>query len=110
MAIPRPNKRRSPGWLRWNRPASTRPAGPSFPPPRSADWPWAGPGVPPPAPGESLIFVGWDGRVRARAAIADAPRPDAAQAVSQLQKAGIQVALLSGDRRPTVEHFARAVG
>jgi heavy metal translocating P-type ATPase len=58
----------------------------------------------------SLLFVAWEGQVRACAALADTPRPDAAAAVSELQQLGLEVAMLSGDRRPAAEHIARAVG
>lgn len=40
----------------------------------------------------------------------DAPRPDAAEVIAQLQKRGIAVELLSGDRSPVVEQLARDLG
>jgi heavy metal translocating P-type ATPase len=58
----------------------------------------------------SILFVAWEGRVRAAAALADAPRSDAAAAIAELEQLGVEVAMLSGDRRPAVEHIARAVG
>jgi len=61
-------------------------------------------------PGETLLFVAWEGRVRARAAIADAPRPEAAETISALRQAGIGVTMLSGDRRSAAEHLAQAIG
>ena len=40
----------------------------------------------------------------------DAPRPDAAEVIAQLQKRGIAVELLSGDRSPVAEQLARDLG
>ncbi|WP_299621433.1 heavy metal translocating P-type ATPase, partial [Pelagibius sp.] len=40
----------------------------------------------------------------------DAPRPDAAEVIAQLQKRGIAVELLSGDRSPVVEQLAQDLG
>ena len=65
---------------------------------------------PDPAPGETLVFVAWDGQVRARARLADAPRPEAAQAVQEITALGLSVGLLSGDRREACEHLASRLG
>jgi heavy metal translocating P-type ATPase len=56
------------------------------------------------------VLVGWEGQVMARACLSDAPRPEAAEAVRQLQQAGVAVTMLSGDRRAAAEDLARRVG
>jgi len=61
-------------------------------------------------PGETLIFLAADGRVHARAALADTVRSDAAQAITELGEAGLHLAMLSGDRRSAAEHIGRAIG
>ena len=58
----------------------------------------------------TLLYVAWGGQVQACAALADAPRPEAAAAVRQLQQAGLQVVMLSGDRRAVADHYAAAIG
>jgi len=58
----------------------------------------------------SLLLVAWGDRVRACVSVADTPRPDAAETVAGLRSLGVEVAMLSGDRRPAAEHIARAVG
>jgi Cu2+-exporting ATPase len=47
--------------------------------------------------GESMIYMGWEGEVRAVFALSDELRPSAADAVSSLKKAGCSVSLVSGD-------------
>ena len=59
---------------------------------------------------ETLVFVAWEGQVRGWAALADLPRPEAAQVVRELGQAGISVAVLSGDRRPVVDGLMRELG
>ncbi len=43
-------------------------------------------------------------------AISDRPRPEAKQVIHQLQQRGLQVMLLTGDRRETAEAMARELG
>jgi len=68
------------------------------------------PTLPPPELADTLVFAAWQGRVRARVALADAPRPDAAAAIRELQQAGLAVAVLTGDRRLAAEQLARVLG
>ena len=59
--------------------------------------------------GKTPLFVAVDGEARGVVAVADTPRPEAAAAVRALQRRGIEVVLLSGDRRETVEAVAAEV-
>lgn len=60
--------------------------------------------------GATAVVAGWDGRVRAVFAIADAVRPDSADTVAQLQRLGLQVVLLTGDNEGAARAAASAVG
>jgi Cu+-exporting ATPase len=60
--------------------------------------------------GKTLIGVAADGRVRGLLAIADALRPTSANAVARLQRAGIDVMMLTGDDAATARAVAAAVG
>jgi Cu+-exporting ATPase len=51
-----------------------------------------------------------DGREVAGLAIADGARPDAAEAVKRLQDMGVEVTMLSGDRRGVAESVGRRLG
>ncbi len=62
------------------------------------------------AEGKTPLFVAVNGQARGVIAVADTPRPEAAAAVRALQRRGVQVVLLSGDRRETVEAAAAEVG
>ena len=62
------------------------------------------------AEGKTPLFVAVNGQARGVIAVADTPRPEAAAAVRALQRRGVQVVLLSGDRRETVEAVAAEVG
>ena len=62
------------------------------------------------ADGKTPLFVAVDGEARGVIAVADTPRPEAAEAVRQLRRRGVEVILLSGDRRETVEAVAAQVG
>ena len=59
--------------------------------------------------GKTPLFVAVDGEARGVIAVADTPRAEAAAAVRALQWRGIEVVLLSGDRRETVEAVAAEV-
>jgi Cu2+-exporting ATPase len=60
--------------------------------------------------GQSVVFLVEDGRARAAFAIADAVRPESAEAVSRLHAMGLEVAMLTGDSRPVAESVARELG
>lgn len=60
--------------------------------------------------GQAAIYLVEDGRVLAVFAVADAVRPESAEAVRRLHAAGIEVVMLTGDARPVAEAVARALG
>ena len=60
--------------------------------------------------GRTVVFVGWDGKVRGIVAVADTVRPDAKDAVAGLRAMGIDVVLLTGDNRRTAHAIASEVG
>ena len=62
------------------------------------------------AAGRTLAWVGIDGRLAGVVAIADPVKPQAARAVRDLEVAGIEVWLISGDSRMATEAVANAVG
>jgi cation-transporting ATPase V/Cu+-exporting ATPase len=57
--------------------------------------------------GRTVILGAWDGEVRGLLAVADEPRASAAAAVAALKAQGVEVAMLTGDNRPTAETIAR---
>ncbi len=60
--------------------------------------------------GQSAIYLVEGGRTLAVFAIADAIRPESAEAVQRLQRVGIEVAILTGDSRAVAENVARTLG
>ena len=60
--------------------------------------------------GKTPVWVAVDGRVRGLIGLADEPRAASAQAVDRLQRAGLHVAMVTGDRRATAEVVGAAVG
>ncbi len=56
------------------------------------------------------VFVARNDRLLGRIEIADALRPEAAEAIRRLQRMGIQVVLLSGDAPPVVARVAKQLG
>ena len=60
--------------------------------------------------GATVIDVAWQGRLRGRVLLADAVRPDAAEAVRLLRAQGLEPVLLSGDRPAAALKVAAAVG
>ncbi len=62
------------------------------------------------AEGQTPVYVAVDGEVVALIAVADPIRPTSREAVSRLQRLGLEVVLLTGDNRRTAEAVARAVG
>lgn len=61
------------------------------------------------ARGHTAIFIALGGHVRAVLAIQDVPRPGARAAVQRIFDLGVEVVLLSGDHRPTVESLAKSL-
>ena len=59
---------------------------------------------------ETVVVVAIDGVYEGYLVIADELKPDAHAAVQKLQKAGIQVVMLSGDRQSVVESVAGKLG
>jgi Cu2+-exporting ATPase len=60
--------------------------------------------------GRTVIYAAVDGEAAGIIAIADAIRPTSRQAVEELQRLGVQVAMLSGDNRATAERIAGELG
>jgi Cu+-exporting ATPase len=61
-------------------------------------------------PGASELFVAIDDRVAGIIIVTDAIRPSSREAVERLEHMGIDVLLLTGDRRSTAESVAKAAG
>jgi Cu+-exporting ATPase len=55
------------------------------------------------------VYLGWEGRVRGAMRLEDHIREDARAAVVQCRQAGLEVHLLSGDRRASAERVAAAL-
>jgi len=68
-----------------------------------ADWPASPEGC-------TLVYAGWEGRVRGRIALSDRLLPDAAALVRALRERGLPLLLLSGDREAAVARAATALG
>jgi len=62
------------------------------------------------AEGRTPVFVAVDGRAAGLLVIADPVKPEAAEAIAQLTKRGLEAWLVTGDGRATAESVARAVG
>jgi Cu2+-exporting ATPase len=60
--------------------------------------------------GRTVIYTAVDGKPAGIIAIADAIRPTSKQAVAELTKLGVQVAMLTGDNRATAERIAGELG
>jgi P-type Cu+ transporter len=60
--------------------------------------------------GKTCVFVAKDAKVAGIIALADTIRPSAPEAVSLLKKMGLEVVMLTGDRRQTAEAIARQAG
>jgi Cu+-exporting ATPase len=67
-------------------------------------------GVPTGAEVPPQARVAVDGALRGALVVADVLRPDAARAVSELKRLGLEVVLLSGDRREIAEQVGKEVG
>ncbi|MCL5997998.1 MAG: heavy metal translocating P-type ATPase, partial [Chloroflexi bacterium] len=60
--------------------------------------------------GRTVVYAAVDGKAAGIIAIADALRPTSKQAVEELRKLGVQVAMLTGDNRATAERIAKELG
>ena len=60
--------------------------------------------------GKTVVAVGWDGRAQGVVALSDRLRPGAREAVAALRKAGIQVAMITGDNPVVAGVIGREVG
>ncbi|MCF7547448.1 cation-translocating P-type ATPase [Pseudonocardia sp. WMMC193] len=60
--------------------------------------------------GRTTVLVAVDGRAVGVIALADAPRPTAAAAVSALHELGVQVVMLTGDNEATARRIADRLG
>jgi Cu2+-exporting ATPase len=62
------------------------------------------------AEGRTTVWVAIDGRPVGLIAIADAPRPTSAAAISALRKQGVQVIMLTGDNEATARRIGSELG
>ena len=60
--------------------------------------------------GKTAVHVAIDGRPAGLIAVADTLRPEAAEAVSELKRLGLEVTMLTGDNRRTAEAIAHKAG
>jgi P-type Cu+ transporter len=60
--------------------------------------------------GRTIAWVAVDGRIAGIFAMADPVKPEAAAAVRELERAGVEVWLITGDSRSTADAVALAVG
>jgi P-type E1-E2 ATPase len=63
-----------------------------------------------PAPGCSAVWFGYDRRAAGCFLLTDSIRPEAAGAVAELGRLGLELELVSGDRKSVTESVAAAVG
>jgi Cu+-exporting ATPase len=62
------------------------------------------------AQGQTPVFLADGQQILAMFGIADAIKADAAESIQALQQQGLEVIMLTGDRREVAEHIARQVG
>ncbi|QRZ13414.1 copper-translocating P-type ATPase [Paracoccus methylovorus] len=62
------------------------------------------------ANGATPVHLAVDGRHAAAMALADPIRPEAAEAIAELHRLGLQTAMISGDVQPTAEAVGRKLG
>jgi Cu2+-exporting ATPase len=60
--------------------------------------------------GQGVIYLVEGERTVAAFAVADAPRPESAEAVRRLHDDGLEVVMMTGDARPVAEAVARELG
>jgi Cu+-exporting ATPase len=62
------------------------------------------------AAGQTVVFAGWDGRVRGVLVVADTIKPTSAEAIARLRGMGLRPVLLTGDNQRAARSVADAVG
>jgi len=62
------------------------------------------------AEGQTVLFVALDGRAAGLVAVADPIKPTTAEAIAQLHRDGVRIAMLTGDNRTTALAVARRLG
>jgi P-type Cu+ transporter len=62
------------------------------------------------ADGKTPVYAAIDGRLAAVIAVADTLKAGSVEAVAELHRLGLEIAMLTGDNRRTAEAIARAVG
>jgi P-type Cu2+ transporter len=62
------------------------------------------------ARGQAVVYLANEGGVATAFAVADAVRPESAEAVRRLHEMGLEVAMLTGDARAVAEAVARELG
>jgi Cu+-exporting ATPase len=60
--------------------------------------------------GRTPSFVAIDGALAGLVAVADRPKPEAREVIAQLHALGVEVAMVTGDRRATAEAIAEELG
>jgi Cu2+-exporting ATPase len=60
--------------------------------------------------GKTVTYVATGGKLAGLVALADKPKATSAEAIRDLHSLGLQVAMLTGDARPTAEAVARNLG
>jgi len=60
--------------------------------------------------GKTPMYAAIDGRAAGLVAVADTVKDESVEAIAQLKRAGLEVAMLTGDNRRTAEAIARQVG
>ena len=60
--------------------------------------------------GKTVILAARDGSLAGAIAVADTAKPRARETIHRLKQMGLQVAMMSGDNRPTAEAVALQVG
>ncbi len=60
--------------------------------------------------GDTVVSVGWDGRLRAVMIISDVVRAEAVQAIDEIEKMNCNVGVMSGDDSATTQSIASQIG
>lgn len=60
--------------------------------------------------GKTVVWIGVEGQIMGRMAIADTLKPSSAAVVKTLQRMGLEVVMLTGDNRHTAQAIAQQIG